>query len=42
VIFTETHDVPKKPLMRAISRVYRQGQPGQQPEDAPVAEQPAG
>jgi hypothetical protein len=42
VIFTETDDVPKKPLMRAISRVYRQGQPGQQPEDAPVAEQPAG
>jgi hypothetical protein len=42
VIFEEAHEMPKKPLMRAISRVYRQGQAGQQPEDAPFAEQPAG
>ena len=41
-IFTEAHEVPKKPLMRAISRVYQQGQPGQQPEDPPAAGQPAG
>ncbi len=47
VIFVDTNgvelgnEVPKKPVMRAISRVYRQGQPGQQPEEASVPDQPA-